>query len=193
MALQGARAIASAIVLTAKILRDEPHLSYAPDDAVGEAREALRKHRGLMSKPELIVLTRNREGALPLDHPLLKADNLTIFTNEEGAARARNWGLRAEVPNAGELSIRAALRYGARHGGVVSVEAGPSASHKLFTPEVQLDRMWLSRYSGPCSNEMLAAELFSDRAFQGAERTGSLETEGAWRFEGWRWPDRKLS
>ena len=70
-ALEFTRARVDAIVLTGRILRDEPRLRY-DWSRLGGLGEGLRRWRidhGLDPTPRLLVLTRGRD--VPLDHPVL--------------------------------------------------------------------------------------------------------------------------
>jgi riboflavin biosynthesis pyrimidine reductase len=90
-ALNLARARADAIVITGKILRDEPKLSYAPGapGPTTPAFTAFRAALGRTSRPLLVVMTRGAN--LPLEHPVFHGGDVRalIYGPESGVAALR--------------------------------------------------------------------------------------------------------
>lgn len=151
-ALNLVRARAHAIVITGKLLRDEPALSYAPG-APGPAAPALADYRrqlGHDARPWLVVLTRG--AGLPFAHPVFH-DGQTRPLLYAPAASVD--AIRREAPcevlgsdeHASLPALVAALRdRGAR---TISFEAGPSTTRELYTGSAPLlDELCLSTYAG---------------------------------------------
>lgn len=165
-ALRLARARADAIVISGKILRDEPELTYGAG-ASGEAfasfrRKALKKP----SPPRLIVLTRDSE--LPLTHPIFEGRwPVTIATTPETARTLRQkWSGApriADVPTLWEHaapSLKAVITRVQDTFGpacTVSLECGPSTVAPLYdeTPPC-IDEIMLSEFRGNIASELLA-------------------------------------
>lgn len=161
LALNLVRARAHAIVVTGKLLRDEPALSYAPG-APGPLALALADYRrqlGRDARPWLVVLTRG--AGLPFSHPVFQDDQTRplIYTPASSADALRREAPCEVLSGGGEVSLRglvAALR--ARGASTISFEAGPSTTRELYTGEAPLlDELCLSTYAGaPLQEEQLA-------------------------------------
>ncbi|MCB9600266.1 MAG: dihydrofolate reductase family protein [Sandaracinus sp.] len=161
-ALQLARARADAIVITGRILRDEPALHYA---FVGPAADALTQWRARRTSdaPKLVVLSGG--DALDLEHPVWRGEGATpvLFTGTEAATR---WRARAPFAVVGhsEPSAEAAIAWlrdeGAR---TILIEAGPSTTKALYAADV-IDELLLSVHRGPIEDAALGETLFANEA-----------------------------
>ncbi|MBK8593593.1 MAG: dihydrofolate reductase family protein [Sandaracinaceae bacterium] len=161
-ALNLARARADAIVITGKLLRDEPALSYAPGSP-GPAAPAMADYRrqlGRDARPWLVVLTRG--AGLPLTHPVFHDGHTRPLIHAPAAAAE---ALRAVAPcevlgSDGEASLAglvAALR--ARGARTISFEAGPSTTRELYTGDAPLlDELCLSAFLGTLPHGAQLAE-----------------------------------
>lgn len=161
-ALNLARARADAIVITGKLLRDEPGLSYAPGSP-GPAAPAMADYRrqlGRDARPWLVVLTRG--AGLPFTHPVFHDGHTRplIYAPHEAAE-----GLRGVAPcevlgsdgHASLAGLVGALR--ARGARTVSFEAGPSTTRGLYMGDAPLvDELCLSAFLGTLPRDAQLAE-----------------------------------
>ena len=89
LALHLARARSDGIIITGKILRDEPNLSYSlhADPRWGNALEAWRERRwGMCDPPWILILT--ERGDIDFDHPVFHGwGRPMIFTSDRTATR----------------------------------------------------------------------------------------------------------
>jgi hypothetical protein len=89
LALHIGRARADGIIITGKILREEPALTYdlRADPRWGDALVSWRERRwGLTDPPWLLILT--SRGEIDFDHPIFHADvRPLIFTTDRAASR----------------------------------------------------------------------------------------------------------
>ena len=151
LALHIARARSDAIVVTGKILRDEPALQYdlRADDRWGDALPTWRQLRwGLWEPPWLLILTAS--GKLDWSHPVFQCwVRPLIFTNDRAASRALADSpfpvVADEAPD-----IRRAIRHlqVSRDCQSVSIEAGPSTVLGLYERPVAVNELLLSVYLG---------------------------------------------
>ncbi len=152
LALHIARARADAIVITGKILRDEPELRYdlCADPRWGNALVQWRKTRWDMDEdPWLLVLTSGR--ALSFEHPVFRSGvRPLIFSDDRGASRYLS---DSPYPVIADRSpcLRSAIKHlqQAHECRCVSIEAGPSTSRSLFDAPLALDELLLSVYESP--------------------------------------------
>lgn len=203
------RARVDAVVVSAEVLRREPHLRYGLQGRAGwsdvatalqdwrrrrvEAGDATQ--RG-MAGPRLVVLTRS--GDVPLDHGVWSSvPRAEIHTGPGGAETlrdaARQRGIQVcDDPEPGVFrSLDRLLATGARG---VAVEAGPRASAPLYDAETRLGTVLRSVY------EPKQGDSVDDRAVGprwlgpgaleiGFERRGPTSpvrfAEPGWRFEWW--------
>ncbi|MDH3625930.1 MAG: hypothetical protein OES69_14790 [Myxococcales bacterium] len=149
LTLHIARARADAIVITGKILRDEPSLSYdlRADARWGEALVEWRERTwGLWEAPWLLILTAS--GQLDLSHPALQGwVRPVIFTSDHTAERKLADSPFPVVADA-EPNIRRAIRHlqVARDCQCVSIEAGPSTAVSLYERPTVVNELLLSVY-----------------------------------------------
>lgn len=182
-ALSVARASADAIVVTGKLLRDEPDLRYELD-SLGLPREPLEDYRrrlGLPQPPNLYVLTSGR--GLDPEHSALRGwARATLWTSADAnldglealpTVRRTNPSLRALVR---ELRSSGAAR--------VLIEAGPSTSATLYDAPGLVDEVLLSVFCGSepehLAGALPQAALDLDPVAAPAERD---EASGTWAFQ----------
>ncbi|MEM6291946.1 MAG: hypothetical protein AAGA54_11800 [Myxococcota bacterium] len=186
-----ARARADAIVVTGKILRDEPHLRY---DLQGEAAGDLHAWRHAAMErsdpPRVVVLTSGRD--LDLDHPTFHGwARPVIATGPEAACRLRGPASdrRIEIATLANPGIREAIRWCQAGGAAtVSVEAGPSTARALYADPPAVDELLLSEFlepdlphdlRGPSAFDRPPGGLGFRRLSPGVTRS---EPSGRWRF-----------
>lgn len=163
LALNIARARADAIVITGKILRDEPELRYElrADPRWGDALVQWRKARwGMDEDPWLLVLTSGRE--LSFEHPVFRSQvRPLIFSDDRGASRYLSDSPYPVIADASP-SLRSAIKHlqQARECRCVSVEAGPSTSRSLFDAPLAVDELLLSVYESPALDPRSQGEPF---------------------------------
>lgn len=151
LALHLARARADAIVITGKILRDEPELRYdlRADERWGDALVAWReRHWGLWRAPWLLILTES--GVIDFDHPVFSGwGRPVIFTSDETASRKLADSPVPVVADA-KPSIRRAIQHlqQSREAECISIEAGPSTALELYERPTMIDELLLSVYLG---------------------------------------------
>ena len=151
-ALNLVRARADAIVITGKLLRDEPALSYAPG-APGPLAPAVAAYRASLGRDEtpwLVILTRG--AGLPFEHPVFRDGHTRplIYTSARSVEELRRvapcevLGSEEQVSLAGVVTALHAR--GAR---TLSFEAGPSTTRELYTGSPPLvDELCVSTYRG---------------------------------------------
>ena len=187
------RARADAIVVTGKILRDEPTLSHdlQGPGTLPQALAAWRRERlGKTEPPTSLVLSSGRD--LDLDHPLFHGSTRAmIFTNPEGGerlaegVRARGIPLLASSEANLYWAIQFLLRDGAR---TISIECGPHTSAALYHPHLEVDELMLSVFEGQLAERSRGAVLMAaDELFETMLQTRlpvrCLEESGPWSFE----------
>ena len=152
LALHIARARADAIVITGKILRDEPELAFdlRADPRWGDALVNWRKRRwGLCDPPWLLILT--RQGEIDFDHPVFSsAVRPLIFTTDRAATR-KLAAAPCPVVSDEAPDIRRAIEHlhSARRCECVSIEAGPSTARDLYHRPMAVKELLLSVYLDP--------------------------------------------
>ena len=156
LALHISRARADAIIITGKILRDEPALQYdfRADPRWGDALLSWRERRwGLFDPPWLLVLT--GRGDIDFDHPVFRSQvRPLIFTSDRAASRklaAAPFPVVADdAPN-----LRRAIRHlqVSRRSDCVSIEAGPSTARTLYERPMAVQELLLSVYLDPTLDE----------------------------------------
>jgi riboflavin biosynthesis pyrimidine reductase len=156
LALHISRARADAIVITGKILRDEPKLGFdlCADPRWGDALLNWRERRwGLFDPPWLLILT--DRGELDFDHPVFHGwARPVIFTNDQAAARKLAAAPCPVVADAAP-DIRRAIRHlqVTRRCECVSIEAGPSTVRALYERPMAIKELLLSVYLEPTLDE----------------------------------------
>lgn len=194
-ALNVARARADAIVVTGRILREEPNLRYELFGD-GELPKALacwrREVRHRVDAPRLLILTSGRD--LPLEHPALHSwARPLLFVPADAPAELGARAARAgvEVVTSPHPDLRSAVDHlrdscGAR---TISIEAGPSTSRSLYDPPLAVDQLALSLFRGPRLPEGARGPALLDRPAVEAVLLARCppfvvqEPSGPWSFE----------
>ncbi len=188
LALHIARARADAIIITGKILREEPGLSFdlRADRRWGNALVSWRERRwGLFDPPWLLILT--GRGDIDFSHPVFHGGvRPMIFTSDRTATRQL---AAAPCPVVSDDSpdIRRAIQHlqVARECECVSIEAGPSTSRALYERPIAVEELLLSVYLGPQLDERAqGAPLVS---LSDVRRLFRSETSATHRDEGKHW------
>jgi riboflavin biosynthesis pyrimidine reductase len=156
LALHVARARADAIIITGKILRDEPALRFdlQADPRWGDALLSWReRHWGICDPPWLLILTGT--GELDFEHPVFHGwVRPLIFTTDRTAARRL---AAAPCPVVADQApdLRRAIRHlqSARGCDCVSIEAGPSTARSLYERPMAVKELLLSVYLEPSLDE----------------------------------------
>lgn len=149
LALHLARARADGIVITGKILRDEPELTYdlKADSRWRDALLQWRERRwGLLQPPWLLVLTGS--GEIDFGHPVFHSwSRPVVFTTDRTATRKL---AAAPCPVVSDASpdIRKAVEHLRidRQCECISIEAGPSTSRDLYESPMLVKELLLSVY-----------------------------------------------
>lgn len=196
-ALQLARARADAIIISGKILRDEPELTYG----VGESSRAFLEFRHNVLKlplpPRLVVLT--RDPALPLEHPIFDGPWPVTIATSETSARALEPRLKSTraagpqpslwaepAPALPTLIARLHKTLGPEC--TVSLECGPNTVAPLYEAQRPcVDEIMLSEFEGEVAPELLTARPWrvppEHRGYHTLGEPRSVHTEhGAWTF-----------
>lgn len=182
-ALNFARARADAIVVTGRILREEPGLRYdlQGPGALPEGLAAWRAAAGLREPPLLVVLTSGR--GLDLEHPAFHSwARPLIFTSVDAAAGLA--GGPVDAVGVERPSLRGLLRHLAERGARgVSIEAGPSTAVPLYDAPLGVDELMLSVFRGPLAERLRAGAFLSaaelDRRLPAVNPAAH---EGEWTF-----------
>lgn len=152
LALHIARARADAIIITGKILRDEPTLSFdlQADPRWGDALVQWRKRRwGLLDPPWLLILSGS--GDIDFEHPVFRSEvRPLIFTSDRTASRKLADSPCPVVADAAP-DIRRAIEHLqlTRECECVSIEAGPSTARALYERPMAVKELLLSVYLDP--------------------------------------------
>jgi riboflavin biosynthesis pyrimidine reductase len=161
LALHIARARADAIVITGKILRDEPNLAYSlrADPRWNDALIQWRERRwGLCDRPWLLILTGG--GDIDFDHPVFHGwGRPMIFTTDRTGAR-KLAAAPCPVVSDEAPDIRRAIRHLqlVRNCDCVSIEAGPSTARDLYERPMMIKELLLSVYLEPTLDERAQGE-----------------------------------
>ena len=193
LALHISRARADGIIITGKILRDEPNLRYdlRADPRWGDALAAWRERRwGICEPPWLLILTAS--GDIDFDHPVFHGwCRPLIFTSDRTASRKL---AAAPVPviSDADPNIRSAIRH--LHLGrdceSVSIEAGPSTARTLYERPMVVKELLLSIYQEPELDERAKGEPLV--ALSEVRRLFHNETSAAHRDAGQHWSFYRL-
>ena len=156
LALHISRARADGIIITGKILRDEPNLRYdlEADPRWGDALIQWRRRRwGLIDPLWLLVLTAS--GDIDFNHPVFHGwVRPMIFTTDRVATRKLAAApcpvISDEAPD-----MRRAIQHLhiSRECECVSIEAGPSTSRGLYERPMAVKELLLSVYLEPTLHE----------------------------------------
>ncbi len=181
-ALNFARAIADAIVVTGKVLREEPELEYTP---AGEGREALLAMRGDRPPPELCVLTSGR--GLDFAHPAFHGWARPVVVTSKGA-QLPPAPEHVAVRRLASLSALELVRDCQRRGSArVSLEAGPSTTVPLHEDR-HIDALMLCSFLGESlppgvEGGGLGRSIDVRRRLRLEFRRDVSEPSGPWSFE----------
>lgn len=149
LALHLARARADAIIITGKILRDEPRLSYTlrADPRWGGALEAWRERRwGLCDPPWLLILT--GRGEIDFHHPVFHGWCRPLIYTTDSAATRKLAASPVPVVSDAAPDIRSAIRHLqlTRDCECISIETGPSTARALYERPIAIKELLLSVY-----------------------------------------------
>lgn len=151
--LQLSRACSDAMVVTGKVLREEPDLRYRLEGP-GQLAQGLAAYRsevrGRSVPPRLCVLT---GGRVDLQHPAFDGSwaRPCVFTTLEAKARIEAEGEERGVEIIGHPrpSLRAAIEHLRTTGAeLTTIEAGPATSGGLYDDPVSVDALALSLFTG---------------------------------------------
>ena len=167
--LHVARARASAIVTTGRILRDEPRLRYDLGASSGfvDALTAYRGERvGLRNRATVVVLSHGKD--IDFAHPTFHGWAKPLLMVPESApsslgdlAEFHGIALR-RLPQLDLDSALASLRNGGH--GTVLIEAGASTTRPRYERGRGFDELVLSRYLGAAIDSRAIGGEFPDRA-----------------------------
>lgn len=186
-ALMLGRARADAIIITGKLLRDEPN--YAIALPAGDGLRTWRK--SVMQRdrdPELWVMTRS--GEVDAGHPIWTSEvRPVVFTTPAGGARLQQTLPDVERVEVDEPSLAKAIEAAQSRGSTTIVlEAGPSTTDAAYRDRL-VDELMLSRFYGPFDPQMnetrapfTDAELETVLPLAGPRREHE-ETSGRWSFQ----------
>jgi riboflavin biosynthesis pyrimidine reductase len=193
LALHIGRARADGIIITGKILRDEPNLTYdlRADPRWKEALVSWRERRwGVCDPPWLLILTRS--GDLDFSHPVFHGwARPLIFTSDATAAR-KLAAAPFPVVSDGAPDIRRAIHHlqVTRECECVSIEAGPSTVRSLYERPMAIRELLLSIYLEPSLDERARGEpLVKLSEVRGMFRS---ETSATHRDRGQHWSFHRL-
>ncbi|MBW2507894.1 MAG: hypothetical protein JRE81_04625 [Deltaproteobacteria bacterium] len=161
LALHIARARADAIIITGKILRDEPNLTFSlrADPRWGEALESWRRHRwGLCDPPWILILT--GRGDIDFEHPVFDGWGRPIIFTSDRTATRKLAASPCPVVSDEAPDIRSAIEHLrlARECECVSIEAGPSTARDLYERPMLVKELLLSVYLEPSLDERAKGE-----------------------------------
>jgi len=196
-ALNLARARADAIVVTGKVLREEPGLRYdlQGPGRMPEALGAWRRDVAGRAQPPLVCVLTSGRGIDP-SHPAFTSwARPVIFTGEAGKEQLADSGL--EVIAVAEPSARAAVTWlrEARDARCVAIEAGPSTSRALYGDAATdkagepslVDELLLSLFRGAPAPHVVGPPLLPVARLEAllGEHSPPVDLEepsGPWRF-----------
>lgn len=194
-ALNFARARADAIIVTGKILREEPTLRY--DLAGPDAELLLRWRRQLAGKskpPRLVVLSSGH--GLDLGHRAFASwATPVVFTGTAGASLLRDAASKRQIELVEDPapSLVAAIAWARAQGAeTILLEAGPSSVAPLYTRGNVIDELLLSEFVSPKLDRALRGSTLVTRRrlHQSMRPLGEPvdrdELSGLWRFSRWR-------
>lgn len=182
------RARADAIVVTGKILRDEPQLRYALEGEIGADLHAWRRAvLGRVEPPRLLVLSRSVD--FDPDHPALHGwATPIVITSTAAAEGAGDLGVR--VVGLPDPSLTAAIAWARTElsARTITIEAGPSTARTLYEDqEPAIDELMVSIVEGPVVPNARGGALVSEARARALlpESSGGApvsEPSGRWRF-----------
>ena len=176
------RARADAVVITGKILRDEPTLTYRFEQPTwGDALSRWRVARwGLTKAPVLLVLTSGRN--LRTNHPVFDSDvQPTVFTTDRAARRHLAACSIPVVSDATVDVVKAIAHLKSRQCRHILIECGPTVSQELYDADA-IDEVWLSEYLGDAHPDAQGGPLPKLDAFTMQSAAKHTDHSGPWRF-----------
>jgi riboflavin biosynthesis pyrimidine reductase len=193
LALHIGRARADGIIITGKILREEPDLAYdlRADPRWGDALVHWRERRwGLCDPPWLLILTSGRD--LDFSHPVFHEwVRPVIFTTDRAASRKLAAAPCPVISDAAP-DIRRAIQHlqVARECECVSIEAGASTTRALYESPMVVRELLASVYLEPELDERAqGAPLVK---LSKARRMFRSETSATHREKGQHWSFHRL-
>ena len=161
LALHLSRARADGIIITGKILRDEPNLTYSlhADPRWGDALEAWRERRwGLLDPPWILILT--GRGEIDFDHPVFHGWGRPLIFTTDRAATRKLAAAPCPVVSDAAPDIRRAIQHLqlSRNCECVSIESGPSTARPLYERPMVIKELLLSVYLDPDLDERARGE-----------------------------------
>jgi riboflavin biosynthesis pyrimidine reductase len=193
LALHMGRARADGIIITGKILRDEPDLTYdlRADPRWGDALVSWRERRwGLCDPPWLLILTSGRD--LDFSHPVFHGwARPLIFTTDRAAERKLAAAPCPVIADAAP-DIRRAIEHLqiTRECECISIEAGPSTTRALYDSPMVVRELLASVYLEPSLDERAqGAPLVK---LSEARRLFRSETSATHREQGQHWSFHRL-
>ena len=194
LALHIARARADAIVITGKILRDEPNLTYdlRADPRWGDALVQWRERRwAIFDPPWLLILT--ARGEINFEHPVFHGwGRPLIFTNDRAATR-KLAAAPCPVVSDQEPDIRRAIAHLRRDRACdcVSIEAGPTTARDLYQRPMLVRELLLSVYLEQSLDQRAQGETLISLAE--VRKLFRTETSTTHRDNGQHWSFHRLS
>ena len=193
LALHIARARADGIIITGKILRDEPSLSYSlrADPRWGDALLSWRERRwALFEPPWLLILTES--GDIDFEHPVFHGwVRPMIFTTDRTATRKL---AAAPCPVVSDRApdIRRAIEHLqlSRDCECISIEAGPTTARNLYERPMVVKELLLSVYLEPTLDERAKGEALVE--LSEVRRLFHNETSATHRDRGEHWSFYRL-
>jgi len=190
LALHIARARADAIIITGKILREEPELAYdlRSDPRWGDALASWRLRRwGLCDPPWLLILTSGRD--LDFEHPIFHGWARPIIFTSDRAATRRLADAPCPVVRDDAPDLRRAIHHlqVSRDCDCVSIEAGPSTVRSLYERPMVVKELLLSVYVEASLDELAKGppliKLSEVRAMFRTETSANHRSQGQhWSF-----------
>jgi hypothetical protein len=194
LALHIARARADGIIITGKVLRDEPKLNYdlRADPRWGDALMSWRERRwGECEPPWLLILT--ARGDIDFEHPVFHGwCRPMIFTTDRTASRKLS-AAPCPVVSDEAPDIRRAIHHlqVARNCECVSIEAGPSTARALYERPRAVKELLLSVYLEPTLDPRAIGDPLV--ALPEIRSVFRSETSAAHRDHGQHWSFHRLS
>lgn len=201
-ALELARARADAIVITGKILREEPELRYEQPGTGTSYQAALTHWReqalGKREPPRLAILSSGR--SIDLDHPVFRSWARPLLVVDAAYAEPLRSDLseggleRVELVALERPSLQATVELLRERGGeTISLEAGPRTLAPLYAAHEQqglrVDELMLSLFLGelpePLRGGSFVARARAQVLFECVAEAEREQGSGPWSFTRW--------
>jgi riboflavin biosynthesis pyrimidine reductase len=165
LALHISRARADGIIITGKILRDEPNLTFSlhADRRWGDALGSWRvRHWGLCEPPWILILT--GRGEIDFAHPVFHGWGRPLIFTTDRAAKRKLAAAPCPVVSDESPDIRRAIRHlqVVRDCECVSIESGPSTARELYERPMAVKELLLSVYLEPSLDPRAQGEPLVD-------------------------------